>query len=332
MKADIAIIGAGLAGLTLARELSEHANISLFEKARGLGGRMSTRRRDEHRWDHGAQFFTARSRAFKALLKPFIASGDVVEWQPNITTLSPCQPAYKRPWFEPHYVAAPGMNSLLKAMSPGMNIALQTRVETLQQHNGKWRLLDDQGAELGEFDWVISSAPLPQTEALLPFAPETWAYFGMLPCYALMLKVNDSELPVWDAAKVNDSPLRWIAFNHRLPGRNRELGAVVAHSTADWAATHLEDCQDTVRNQLTAEFCALTGVSPQAVQEAQLHRWRYALATEVTKNELGHDPSGYVLDNERKLAACGDWCLGGRVEAAFTSAHQLAARLKQQGF
>lgn len=331
MTPRIAIIGAGLAGLTLARELSAHADITLFEKARGLGGRMSTRRREQHRWDHGAQFFTARSRAFKALLAPFIDSGAVVQWQPNITTLSPHQPPYKRPWFEPHYVAAPGMNALLKAMSPGLNIALQTRVETLAQHNGQWQLFDEHNAQLGEFDWVISSAPLPQTEVLLPFAADTWAGFGMQPCYALMLKVDDRDLPVWDAAQVNDSPLRWIAFNHRLPGRDRQFGAVVAHSSAEWAEAHLEEDQDGVREQLTAEFCALTGVDATAVQEAQLHRWRYALATEVENDALGHQPAGYVLDAARKLAACGDWCLGGRVEAAFTSAHRLAAQLKQQG-
>ncbi|WMC10842.1 FAD-dependent oxidoreductase [Oceanimonas pelagia] len=326
MKPNIAIIGAGLAGLTLARELSGHAHITLFEKARGLGGRMSTRRRDRHRWDHGAQFFTARSRAFRALLKPFIAEGAVVEWQPNITTLSPSQAPYKRPWFEPHYVATPGMNGLLKAMSPGLNIVLQTRVETLAQQAGKWRLLDDRAEELGEFDWVISSAPLPQTQVLLPFAADTWSGFGMQPCYALMLKVHDEDLPVWDAAQVNSSPLRWIAFNHRLPGRDRHLGAVVAHSSADWAAAHLEDDQDSVRERLTAEFCALTGVTAPAVQEAHLHRWRYALATDVD-----NDPPGYVLSATHRLAACGDWCLGGRVEAAFTSAHRLAAQLRRLG-
>ncbi|AEX99853.1 flavin containing amine oxidoreductase-like protein [Oceanimonas sp. GK1] len=326
MTPRIAIIGAGLAGLTLARELSEHADITLFEKARGLGGRMSSRRRDQQRWDHGAQFFTARSRAFKALLTPFMESGAVVAWQPNITTLSPNQAPYKRPWFEPHYVAAPAMNSLLKAMSPGLNIALQTRVQSLEPQGDRWRLLDDQGEWLGEFDWVISSAPLPQTRELLPLAADAYAGFGMRPCYALMLTVDDRDLPVWDAAKVNDSPLGWIAFNHRLPGRNPEVGAVVAHSSADWAEAHLEDDQDAVREQLTAEFCALTGVAPNAVQEAQLHRWRYALATEVDG-----EPVGYVLDTARKLAACGDWCLGGRVEAAFTSARRLAARLRERG-
>ncbi|ART80734.1 NAD(P)/FAD-dependent oxidoreductase [Oceanisphaera avium] len=327
MKPRIAIIGAGLAGLTLARELNSIADISLFEKARGLGGRMSTRRNDTHQWDHGAQFFTARSRAFNALLAPFIASATVVEWQPNITTLSPDQAPFKRPWFEPHYVAAPGMNSLLKAMAGELDIHLSTRVEQVRAHNGGWQLFDDKAQLLGEFDWVVSSAPLPQTQELLPksLLGDSLDRYQMLPCYSLLLTVADADLPHFDAAKVNNDPLSWISFNHRLPGRNIQAGTVVAHSTADWAARHLEDDQAQVKQQLIERFCALTQVALKAITSAQLHRWRYALSAEVTEPE-----AEFVLNSQAKLAACGDWCLGGRVEAAFTSAYALVQVLKAQ--
>ena len=40
----IAVIGAGLGGLIAARLLNNLADVSVFEKARGVGGRMSTRR------------------------------------------------------------------------------------------------------------------------------------------------------------------------------------------------------------------------------------------------------------------------------------------------
>jgi predicted NAD/FAD-dependent oxidoreductase len=46
MTDRIAIIGAGLSGLILARALSQHASVNVFEKARGVGGRMSTRYAD----------------------------------------------------------------------------------------------------------------------------------------------------------------------------------------------------------------------------------------------------------------------------------------------
>ena len=53
-KKNIAIIGAELSGLSLASFLKDHAAISIFEKARGVGGRMSTRYTDDFQFDHGA--------------------------------------------------------------------------------------------------------------------------------------------------------------------------------------------------------------------------------------------------------------------------------------
>ena len=61
----IAIIGAGLSGLSIAHLLKENADITLFEKARGVSGRMSTRRAEPYFFDHGAQYFTARTKAFQ---------------------------------------------------------------------------------------------------------------------------------------------------------------------------------------------------------------------------------------------------------------------------
>ena len=61
---NIAIIGAGLSGLIAARELAKNNDVTIFEKARGVGGRMATRRAnnlkfDGFNFDHGTQYFTA---------------------------------------------------------------------------------------------------------------------------------------------------------------------------------------------------------------------------------------------------------------------------------
>lgn len=327
MKPSIAIIGAGLAGLTLARELNLHADITVFEKARGIGGRISTRRNEPHQWDHGAQFFTTRTKPFQRLLAPLISSGIVAEWWPTIISLETGDTPVKRPWFEAHYVAVPGMNQLLKAMATDLNIQLNTRVVKLQRRRDKWQLLNEHAELLGEYDWVVSSAPLPQTRALLSaeLPDEQFSHYRMLPCYALLLAVDDAVLPDWDAAKVNGAPIRWISLNHRLPGRNPQAGAVVVHSTPEWATAHLEGDQEEVKQQLMTAFCDLSGVTPQSITKSQLHRWRYALSTEVTEPE-----NEFVLDQQQRLAACGDWCLGGRVEAAFTSAFQLAKAIRKQ--
>ena len=65
---DIAVIGAGLAGCTTARHLSEIAKIKVYEKSKRPGGRIATRFSCKHQFDHGAQFFTARSSEFKDFL------------------------------------------------------------------------------------------------------------------------------------------------------------------------------------------------------------------------------------------------------------------------
>jgi predicted NAD/FAD-dependent oxidoreductase len=68
MKKRIAIIGAGMSGLTLANRLSKIAEVVLFEKSRGVGGRMSTRQADPFTFDHGAQFFTVRDKRFSVFI------------------------------------------------------------------------------------------------------------------------------------------------------------------------------------------------------------------------------------------------------------------------
>ena len=56
----VAVIGAGISGLFAARTLADRGlNVKVFDKGRGLGGRMSTRRVDgKSCFDHGAQYFT----------------------------------------------------------------------------------------------------------------------------------------------------------------------------------------------------------------------------------------------------------------------------------
>lgn len=54
----VAVVGAGIAGITAARTLAQAGwQVTVFEKSRGAGGRMATRRTAFGGFDHGAQFF-----------------------------------------------------------------------------------------------------------------------------------------------------------------------------------------------------------------------------------------------------------------------------------
>ena len=110
---NIAIIGAGMSGLVAAHALKDHAHVTVFEKARGVSGRMSTRYADPFQFDHGAQYFTARSEDFRQFLAPFMAQGVVAEWQPKLTTLEKGKKPYSRDWFEPALCGKPAHECLV---------------------------------------------------------------------------------------------------------------------------------------------------------------------------------------------------------------------------
>jgi len=311
---NIAIIGAGLAGLTLANKLSPDHAVTVFEKARGPGGRMSTRRAPPFAFDHGAQYFTAESAAFQDFLQPLQTAHTVTEWPGEIELRGGAKVSTKR-----KFAATPGMNAICKHLAETIDVRAGIKVETLRWQADEWYLTDATGAQTGPFDWVVSTAPAPQTAALFPETFEGYDRITgakMQGCFALMLGFDRALDLNWTALKSETLPVGWIAVNSQKPGRGSAYSLLIQSSNV-WAEAHLEDDPDAVAAALCAAASDLTNVDLGAASHQALHRWRYA-ATQV--------PAGvpYLKDQSLQLAACGDWCIGGKVEAAFLSADALA--------
>ena len=320
----IAIIGAGVSTAALAHYLDPAIDIEIFEKARGPGGRMAHRRHDERHFDHGAQFFTARGEAFREFLSPLVESGDVAEWNPRVTTLEKGRKPYQRIWFEPHFVGVPGMNQLVKSSLHRSLLHFESRVSALQIEDGRWHLSLDDGGSSPAFDWVVSTAPAPQSRALLPADFADAAVLDtatMQGCYTLMLELDESFSTAWDAAVVKNSAIGWIAMNTSKPARPA-LPALVAHTTNEWAEQHIDDDPGRVESILREEVRELLDLPADKIEHGGLHRWRYA-------NVCQPGGKSFCFDPEMRLAACGDWCIDSRVEAAFDSARQLAMHLNE---
>ncbi|MCV3272046.1 NAD(P)/FAD-dependent oxidoreductase [Roseobacter sinensis] len=322
-KARIAIIGAGLTGLTLAKALEDIAEVTVFEKSRGLGGRMSTRRAAPFAFDHGAQYFSAKGQDFSEFLAPYLASGVVQPWAPRRVVL-PMGAGAPPEWSAPRYVAVPAMTALAKALSEGLTIARAAHVERIARSEAGWQLTCRDGIAHGPFDWVISTAPAFQTAALMPevFAGQAaLAAARMQGCYSLMLGFATPCSLDWDAAWVREGPLAWIAVDTSKPGRAGPQ-SIVAQASNDWADVNLERDQAEVQAALQDAFSAVTGCNPEAADCVSLHRWRYANVSV---------PSGapFLLDAPNGLAAAGDWCGAGKVEAAFESGSALAAAVQE---
>ena len=310
----IAIIGAGLSGLVLAQKLASQHAISVFEKARGPGGRMSTRRASPYAFDHGAQYFTASSPEFQDFLSPLQTAGKVEPWPVAIETRGGARISDK-----PKFVAMPGMNALCKHLAADLDVHAVFHVNGLEQTDGQWTLVNKVGDHAGPFDWVISSAPSVQTAALFP-APfagqDALAAVEMVGCFSLMLGFDSLLNLPFQALKSGTPPIGWMAINSAKPERP-DAFAILIQSDNAWAEAHLEDDPDEVMTTLLSAASELANTDLSVAQHRVLHRWRYAAVSKAADTP-------FLIDTDMQLAACGDWCLGGKVEAAFLSASALA--------
>lgn len=319
---SVAVIGAGIAGLSCARALADAGlTVTVFEKSRGTGGRMSTRRRDEAQWDHGAQYFTARDPEFHATVQRWVQAGHAAPWAPRLAVLGPGSlpgggesPA--------RFVGAPRMTAPAAFLAQGLTVLTEHTVAQLERDAQAWRIVTTEHGAHGPFEAVALANPAPQARRLLqPVSARLAEAAGsvvMQPCWAAMLRY-DAPLPLpFDGAFVNEGPLRWVARNTAKPGRTGHE-AWVLHASPEWSLAHLEETAEAAGAALVEAFRALGAPAPAA---GSGHRWRYSLAEQPLEVDC-------LWEAESKLGACGDWVLGGRVEGAWLSGRHLARRVAE---
>ncbi len=302
----IAIVGAGMAGLACAERLAgAGVALTLFDKGRGPGGRMSTRRLPtplgEVGLDHGCQYFTARDEAFRARVELWRDHGVAAPWLA----------AGPDAW-----VGIPGMSAPVKVMSQGFDVRWDARIDRIADEAGGWRIV---GAGVNEsgFDAVLVAVPSEQVAPLLaPFEPlmaERATAAVSDPCWTAMA-VFDAPLPLGDIFR-GKGVVAWAARNSAKPGRAGTETWVI-HGSPDWSRTHLEKTPGKVADALLAAFFAEAEAQPKLPAALQGHRWRYARS--------GASGEGAMWDAGLGLGVCGDWLLGPRVECAWLSGDRLA--------
>ncbi len=311
----VAVIGAGLTGLVAARALHDHGfAVTVFEKSRGLGGRLATRRTHEgHAFDHGAQYITARGDAFSAFLADAVANGSGSIWRPRGSSFGAVDA-------KEHFVGAPAMNALVKPLGADLPVRLQHRVVQIMRARSGWSLTLDGADTPSVFDDVICTAPAPQTRELLAWdsaLAEQLASVDIAPCWALMLSFDHAFDPGADVFRSETAAISWIARNSSKQGRPDSPECWIAHASPEWSRQNLERAADDVAGELTALFHERLRSSVPTPSYSVAHRWRYAMTTAP----LG-TPS--LCTEDQSLFIGGDWCLGARVEAAFDSGTAIA--------
>jgi predicted NAD/FAD-dependent oxidoreductase len=325
----IAVIGAGIGGLTLAHQLVGNHDVVVFEKGRGLGGRTASRYAGAYAFDHGAQYFTVRDERFSHLLAPIFDAGHIAAWIGPVARIGMDRAVQLSEPLELRFVGVPNMNNLAKALAAPLDV-VRTGVDIapLAERTAQgWALMDVSGTNQGQFDWVVSTTTPHQTLALFDrFAPVDGPLRNarMLPCYALMLGFARPIETGWSSASLEGSALDWIGINSSKPGRDHRVTTLVAHSTTHWAQEHLDGDPVQLQALLEAAVRDAIGVDPQDAEFRGIHRWRSARVA-------GKERSEPFINELHGLAATGDWARGSRVESVVLSALELAQRIDAAG-
>ena len=304
---NFAIIGAGMAGLSCADTLKQAGHtVALFDKGRGPGGRMSTRRMatplGEASFDHGAQYFTARDTRFRQVVDGWCKEQIAANWPA----------AGADAW-----VGAPGMNSLIRHMAAAHTVAWDSLVTGMVSNPDGWWLVGESGKS-GPFDAVILAIPAEQAAAILSLHDFAMARVALMarsqPCWTSMF-VFDRPLDGLPPVMRNRGSIAWAARNSAKPGRSGPEAWVVQASAA-WSTARLEASQEKISASLHATLADVAGSELPRPIAAVSHRWRYALSAGTG--------DGAMWNSDLALGVCGDWLLGPRVECAWLSGRMLA--------
>lgn len=305
---DVLIVGAGMAGLSAAAELQRTGRqVVLIDKGRSVGGRMATRRIGAAIFDHGAQFFTARTPRFAAAIAHWQEIGVAGEWSRGFTKEADGHPRWR---------GRPGMTAVAKQLAWEFEIVLETEIEAIRREEEQWNI-ETAAGEIFHARALVLTPPVPQSLALLEageiaLPPEAWKRLTRIRyerCLAVMaVLVGPSRVPAPGGFAPAVGPIAWIADNQQKG--ISAAPAVTIHATHAFSLEHWErDRQESGRLLLSAAREWLGA----DVTTFQVHGWRYSRPMEVDAQPCA------ILSESPPLVLAGDAFAGPRVEGAALS-------------
>ncbi|GAB4135592.1 MAG: FAD-dependent oxidoreductase [Cyanobacteria bacterium J069] len=314
---EIAIVGAGLAGLACAQRLQRAGyRVILLEKSRGLGGRVATRRLPDTCADHGLRWLEAQGPQSQRLVEALLGrglepwTGQVYQWlDGNLTPTAA----------SPRYVAADGMTVIAKHLGAGLEIWRGQRVTAVSSSAHGWSLtlesLEGEGRSLSA-QAIVMAIPAPQALTLLqPLAAalesellDKLAAVQFNPCITAIARFSAAErdwfdAPPWSAVNFPENTgLHWVSIDS-TKGRNLDCPVLVMQSSPAFAEMHLEAADlAPIGNELLQKTAMhlLPGLPSPPI--LQVHRWRYATVRSP------YSQTCLSTNQPAPLVLAGDWC------------------------
>ena len=310
----MAVIGAGLAGLSTARVLRRSGcYVEVFEQDRIIGGRMATMRLGLSSFDTGAQYITARSATFQKYIDELVGSGYATTWTPKGLN------GEATPTMQQWFVGTPGMSSILRPLAESVRIHNNRRVHTLKRTEKGWNLWFEDESSAGPFHAVVCAVPA--REALLLLGridrlADPITRVRMSPCWSVMVRLDQHLLPDKEVYSDMSEVIRWVSLNNAKPGRTGRGDQVLIHASPAWSRETEDADPEAVAEDLWAEVSHALGLAPTRPAQMSAYLWKNGLV----ETSLGET---FLFSSEDMVGVTGDWCLGRLAEHAFDSGARL---------
>ncbi len=358
MGKNIAIIGAGMAGLGAARALTQNGHtITLYEKSRGVGGRVASRRIEGCVVDHGAQNIKPQNSPLEEIMLRELPTTDLVAIAPptrlyevnqngDTARILPTDAARNA---DAKYSYRNGMTTLPKLLLDALpreqtHIRYETRITRLRETPTDVVLTDENGDEAGRADIVIVTAPAPQAADLLgdsaPTMRSTWETLDRVKALRQVEYHKNLTIILGFAAPAPDAPayallaedrgndLLWLAFEQTKAPERAPHGesVLIAQMSPKFSKLYYEGDDSLLVWRTLDGLKTLFGDTYTQPLWTQTKRWKYS------------QPYGMVHFEEVNFAGmsssvimCGDALRpeGGRVPQAYMSGLQAAALVEQ---
>jgi predicted NAD/FAD-dependent oxidoreductase len=321
MTKRAAVIGAGLAGAACARGLKEAGwDVEVLEAADDPGGRTGARETMTprgHAWiDHGAPYLTARSEAFSATIRRWIAAGAAEPWDARLVTID--ERGVSKELAALAYTGKPGMSALVLNDLESVTVRTGARVVAIRGEPDLYRVMFDDGAERGFYHAVAVAIPAEPAAALLdqlaPFQASAARRVRTQPCWAAMAAFPEPIDAPYDGAAILKGPISWVARESSKPGRGRvETWSI--HAAPGWSYEFEALRPEEAGPRLVEAF--RRRLKAPAPIWCSAHFWRHASVERAVGSPFGWDQAS-------KIGSCGDWYMGSRAELAWQSGAGLA--------
>ena len=306
--ADVLVIGAGMAGLIAATELTRAgARVLVLDKGRAVGGRLASRRVGAATFDHGAQFITVRTPRFAAVIEECREAGVVEEW---------CRGFAERADGHARWRGHPAMTAVAKHLARGLEIVLERQVATLRCSKAGWTAVTQSG-EAFSAGAVVLTPPVPQSLAImeaggLTLEADTRTRLEGITyerCLAVLAVLSGPSrlAPPGGLAPVG-GPIAWIADN-QLKGISA-TPSVTIHASHAFSVEHWEQDRQESGRQLLSAAAPWLGARARTFQ---VHGWRYSKPMQTDERPC------LIVSEAPPLVLAGDGFAGPRVEGAALS-------------